>query len=139
MLDLFNREVVGWSLKPRVTADLVTSALTMARFRRRPAPGLIQPSAGIASHGARGREVMLALKAAAKGRLDLRQLPPVWHMGDCLDNARASGLFRALATLAGQPIKAMPFAFASPEWRNEKGVGATLGFRKQSIIPRPYN
>ena len=24
MLDLFNREVVGWSLKPRITADSVT-------------------------------------------------------------------------------------------------------------------
>ncbi|MGF6411569.1 transposase InsO family protein [Paraburkholderia sp. MM5482-R2] len=36
--DLFNREVVGWSVKPRMTADLVTNALTMAWFRRRPAP-----------------------------------------------------------------------------------------------------
>jgi putative transposase len=26
VLDLFNREVVGWSLKPRMTADLVTDA-----------------------------------------------------------------------------------------------------------------
>lgn len=30
VLDLFNREVVGWSLKPRMTADIVTDALTMA-------------------------------------------------------------------------------------------------------------
>lgn len=37
--DLFNREVLGWSLKPRMTADIVTDALTMAWFRRRPAPG----------------------------------------------------------------------------------------------------
>ena len=29
-LDLFNREVVGWALKPRLTADLATDALTMA-------------------------------------------------------------------------------------------------------------
>ena len=41
VLDLFNREVVGGSLKPRRTADLVTDALTMAWFRRTPAPGLI--------------------------------------------------------------------------------------------------
>jgi putative transposase len=32
VLDLFNREVVGWSIKPRMTADLVTDALTMAWF-----------------------------------------------------------------------------------------------------------
>ena len=37
-LDLFNREVVGWPVKPRMTADLVTDALAMAWFCRRPAP-----------------------------------------------------------------------------------------------------
>jgi carbon-monoxide dehydrogenase catalytic subunit len=56
-------------------------------------------------------------------------LPPVWHLGECLDNARASGLFRALSDLLGVPLKELPFAFASPEWSNEKGVGAALGFR----------
>ena len=43
-LDLFNREVVGWALKPRLTADLATDALTMAWFRRRPAPGVLHHS-----------------------------------------------------------------------------------------------
>lgn len=65
--------------------------------------------------------------------LEEYKLPPVIHMGECLDNARASGLFRGLADLAGQPIKAMPFAFSSPEWSNEKGVGASLGFRLMGI------
>ena len=44
VLDLFNREIVGWSIKPRMTVDIVTDALTMAWFRRRPAPGLIHHS-----------------------------------------------------------------------------------------------
>jgi transposase InsO family protein len=44
VLDLFNREVVGWSLKPRMKADLVTDALTMAWFRKRPAAGLLHHS-----------------------------------------------------------------------------------------------
>ena len=44
VLDLLNREVVGWSLQPRMTADIVTDALTMAWFRRRPAPGLLHHS-----------------------------------------------------------------------------------------------
>ena len=39
VLDLFNREVVGWSLKARMTTDIVTDALTMAWFRRKPAAG----------------------------------------------------------------------------------------------------
>ncbi len=41
VLDLFNREVVGWSIKPRMTADIVTDALTMAWFRRKPEAGVI--------------------------------------------------------------------------------------------------
>ena len=44
VLDLFNREIVGWSLKPRMTADIVMDALTMAWFRRKPAPGLMHHS-----------------------------------------------------------------------------------------------
>lgn len=60
-------------------------------------------------------------------------LPPVWHMGECLDNARASAFFRALADAFGKDIKDLPFAFASPEWSNEKGVAAALGFRLLGI------
>ncbi|QDR79201.1 carbon monoxide dehydrogenase [Sporomusa termitida] len=77
-----------------------------------------------------------------QGVLGARSLPPVWHMGECLDNARASGLFRALADKSGQPLTRMPVAFASPEWSNEKGVGAALSFRLMGLnsyhcIPAP--
>lgn len=41
MLDLFSRQVVGWSLQPRMSRHLVIDALRMAWFRRCPAPGLI--------------------------------------------------------------------------------------------------
>jgi len=41
VLDLFNREVIGWSIKSRMTADIVTDALSMAWFRRKPAPGVL--------------------------------------------------------------------------------------------------
>lgn len=34
VMDLFNREIVGWSLKPRMMADIATDALTMAWFRK---------------------------------------------------------------------------------------------------------
>jgi carbon-monoxide dehydrogenase catalytic subunit len=56
-------------------------------------------------------------------------LPPVWHMGECLDNARASTLFRTIANASGEPLKHLPLAFSSPEWSNEKGLGAAMGFR----------
>lgn len=44
VLDLFNREVIGWSIKARMTADIVTDALTMAWFRRKPTPGVLHHS-----------------------------------------------------------------------------------------------
>jgi carbon-monoxide dehydrogenase catalytic subunit len=57
------------------------------------------------------------------------QLPPVWHMGECLDNARASAFFRTFAAASGKALTGLPLAFSSPEWSNEKGIGAALGFR----------
>nr|WP_136808223.1 DDE-type integrase/transposase/recombinase [Desulfosediminicola flagellatus] len=41
VIDLYSRKVVGWSLKSRMTKDLVIDALQMAIWRRRPSPGLI--------------------------------------------------------------------------------------------------
>ena len=37
IIDLFSRQVVGWSMQPHMKAELVTDALRMAWFRRRPA------------------------------------------------------------------------------------------------------
>ncbi|HSW39353.1 MAG TPA: carbon monoxide dehydrogenase, partial [Acidobacteriota bacterium] len=51
------------------------------------------------------------------------------HMGECLDNARASALFRTVAAAAGFALTSLPLAFSSPEWSNEKGIGSALGFR----------
>lgn len=41
VLDLYSRMVVGWSMKPTLHRQIVLDALTMAVWRRRPAPGLI--------------------------------------------------------------------------------------------------
>ncbi len=56
-------------------------------------------------------------------------MPPVWHVGECIDNTRSSGIFAGIAGELNEKIKDMPFAFASPEWGNEKGINAALGFR----------
>lgn len=56
-------------------------------------------------------------------------MPPVWHMGECIDNAHAAVFFRTVADMLGHPFKDMPYAEVTPEWSNEKGVGAALSFR----------
>jgi len=65
VLDLFNREVVGWSIKPRMTADIVTDALTMAWFRRRPEPDAMH-------HSDRGRQPVCQSRLPA-------QAGGIWH------------------------------------------------------------
>lgn len=40
-LDVFTRQVVGWSIADHMRSELVVDALEMARRRRRPAPGTI--------------------------------------------------------------------------------------------------
>lgn len=72
-----------------------------------------------------------ARKRAGKGLQAFlgEDLPPVWHMGECIDNARATTVFAKVAAEAKQAIKDMPYAFTSPEWANEKGLDASLAFR----------
>lgn len=55
------------------------------------------------------------------------------HVGECIDNARSSGVFAGIAGEFGKNLYEMPFAFSSPEWSNEKGIDATLGFRLMGI------
>jgi putative transposase len=44
VLDLFSRRVVGWSMQADMTSQLVTDALLMAVWRRRPAESLLHHS-----------------------------------------------------------------------------------------------
>ena len=44
VLDLFSRRVVGWSMQADMTSQLVTDALLMAVWRRRPAASLLHHS-----------------------------------------------------------------------------------------------
>lgn len=87
VLDLFNREIVGWSIKPRMTADIVTDALTMAWFRRKPKPGLIH-------HSDRGSQY-----ASQEFQAALKKYGMVCSMsrkGNCWDNAPTESFFNSL-------------------------------------------
>jgi transposase InsO family protein len=44
VLDLYSRAVIGWAMGSRLTADLATTALTMALWRRKPGTGLLHHS-----------------------------------------------------------------------------------------------
>jgi carbon-monoxide dehydrogenase catalytic subunit len=49
-------------------------------------------------------------------------IPPVLHLGSCVDNTRILVLAAALANYLGVDISALPLAGAAPEWYSEKAV-----------------
>jgi carbon-monoxide dehydrogenase catalytic subunit len=65
--------------------------------------------------------------------LKARGLPPVLHVGECLDNTRSFSVFKTVSEALGRPLYKMPLAYLSPEWSNEKGVASPLSFRTGGI------
>jgi len=49
-------------------------------------------------------------------------IPPVLHMGSCVDNTRVLALAAALGNYLGVDIAQLPLAGAAPEWYSEKAV-----------------
>ena len=52
-------------------------------------------------------------------------IPPVLHVGSCVDNVRILVLVSALANALGCDISDLPVAGSAPEWYSEKA--ATIG------------
>lgn len=86
VLDLFNREVIGWSLKSRMTTDIVTDALTMAWFRRR-------PEAGVMHHSDRGSQY--ASHAFQDKLKEFGMTCSMSRKGNCWDNAPTESWFNS--------------------------------------------
>jgi transposase InsO family protein len=86
-IDLFNRRVVGWSMGTRINANLVTDALRMAIWRRKPKPGLIV-------HSDRGSQY--ASKAYRRLLKANGLVGSMSRKGDCWDNAVAESFFASL-------------------------------------------
>ena len=87
VLDLFNREIVGWSIKPRMTADIVLDALTMAWFRRK-------PGAGVVFHSDRGSQY--ASQAMTAKLTEYSMTASMSRKGNCWDNAPTESFFNSL-------------------------------------------
>jgi len=89
VLDLFSRTIVGWELSERLTADLITSALSRAIDRRHPEADLI-------FHSDRGSQYasdeLRALLAHHQIRASMGQT------GSCYDNAVTESFFHTLKT-----------------------------------------
>jgi putative transposase len=126
VLDLFNREVVGWSMKPRMRVDLITDALAMAWFRRRPAPALIH-------HSDRGSQY--ASHAFQKKLAEYGMRCSMSRKGNCWDNAPTESWFNSFKNervfgerfATHEAMKARAFEYIEVFY-NRRRLHSTLGY-----------
>ncbi|MDR1147864.1 MAG: anaerobic carbon-monoxide dehydrogenase catalytic subunit [Spirochaetaceae bacterium] len=69
-------------------------------------------------------------------------LPPVLHMGSCVDNSRIGDLVGALAAYLKVPIKDLPVVASAPELQHEKAISigvwaVALGLMTHIGLPPP--
>jgi transposase InsO family protein len=87
VLDLYSRQVVGWSMQPHMQTSLVTDALRMAWFRRRPEPGLI-------FHSDRGSQYCSHAFQDVLNAYGMQS--SMSRKGNCWDNAPTESLWGSL-------------------------------------------
>ena len=87
VLDLCNREVVGWAIKERMSADIVTDALRMAWSRRHPESGLVHHSDRGSQYASHAFQGLLA---------DYEMICSMSRKGSCWDNAPSESFFNSL-------------------------------------------
>jgi len=78
-----------------------------------------------------GFKVAEAIQYAGPGLKEIcgaLKIPPVLHMGSCVDNVRILVLASALADALGTDISDLPIAGAAPEWYSEKAVSIGVYF-----------
>ena len=137
VLDLFNREVVGWSIKPRMTADLVTDALTIAWFRKRPAPGVLH-------HSDRGSQY--ASQAFQKKLKEYGITCSMSRKGNCWDNAPTESWFNSFKNERVHGVRYASHAEMKSEtfeyievFYNRKRMHSTLGYKSPIEFLNEWN
>ena len=130
-IDLHSRMIVGWSMQPHMRASLVTDALRMAWFRRRPAPGLIVQTD-------RGSQYCSDEFQKALSGYGMRS--SMSRKGDCWDNAPTESLWGRLKVgrLHGHKFatrrQAMDEVIDWMAFYNHRRLHSTLGY----LSPRQY-
>jgi putative transposase len=87
VLDLFSRQVVGWSMKPRIDRELAIGALLMAVWRRK-------PEGEVTVHSDQGSQFSSHDWQSFLASHNLK--PSMSRRGNCHDNAVAESFFQLL-------------------------------------------
>lgn len=87
VIDLYARNIVGWSLSERMTDDVVLDALTMAYWRRK-------PTGTVKFHSDQGSQYASRNFKKLLSKLNIE--PSMSRRGNCWDNAVAESFFSNL-------------------------------------------
>lgn len=125
--------VVGCN-NPRVGHDTAHVALVRELLRR----NILVVGTGCAAIAAGKAGLMQTGAADAAGRglasfCKTYGIPPVLHMGSCVDNSRVLVLASALAEAFDVGIDRLPLAGAAPEWYSQKAVSIAFYFVASGI------
>ncbi len=127
VIDLFSRQVVGWSLREDMTSTIVIDALRMAWLKRSPGT-----KAGLIFHSDRGSQY--ASYEFNKLLKECGITPSMSRKGNCWDNACSETLFGSLKVerLHGQRFEtirqAKDEAIAWLLWYNRTRLHSTLNY-----------
>jgi len=125
VIDLHSRMVVGWSMQPHMRTELVSNALRMAWFRRRPDDGLI-------FHSDRGSQYCSQAFTTLLRGYGMKS--SMSRKGNCWDNAPTESLWGSLKVgrLHGRRFKtrreAMDEVIDWLNFYNHKRLHSTLGY-----------
>jgi putative transposase len=127
VIDLFSRQVVGWSLREDMTRDIVIDALRMAWFKRHPSK-----QAGLVFHSDRGSQY--ASQDFRNVLTEYGFTASMSRRGNCWDNACSETLFGSLKVerLQGQRFvtrrRAKDEVIAWLLWYNQTRLHSTLAY-----------
>ncbi|WP_275451969.1 IS3 family transposase [Pseudomonas syringae] len=133
VVDLFSRQIVGWSMDERMKSSLVIDALRMAWFKRHP-----QKSSGLLFHSDRGSQY-----ASFDFRHVLQGYGIVSSMsrrGNCWDNACSETVFGSLKVERLHGLRFKTRRAAKDEvinwllWYNQERLHSTLHY----VSPMQY-
>lgn len=124
-IDLFSRQVVGWSVNNAMTTDLCKQALLMAYWKRKPTKGLMHHSDQGSQYTSQDYQALLS---------SLGMVCSMSRKGNCWDNSPTERFFRSLKdermnwVILANRHEVRDEVVDYITWYNSKRLHAALGY-----------